>query len=148
MPDDRTIDFVVMFIVIGTLSLGLLSMFVGWLTRTWDRFVNRSEARTPHDQHITDADDTDSADEQADGRVSVPSMKAPRLQLDRTRTAVIEELLTHGWTITDMRREGILRGENSAISAEVDAARKRLGIEPPDRTLKVRDANGERVIPY
>ena len=38
--------------------------------------------------------------------------------------------------------------DNGTIGAEVDAARKRLSIDPPDRTLKVRDERGERLIPY
>ena len=42
MPADKTIDFVVMFLVIGLLVLGIGSWLVGWLVRTWDRFVNRS----------------------------------------------------------------------------------------------------------
>ena len=79
-------------------------------------------------------------------RPSVPSRETRRLALDRTRAAVLEELLTHGWTITDLRREGILRGDNTAIGHEVAETRARLGLADPDRTLKVRDAAGEREI--
>jgi hypothetical protein len=61
--------------------------------------------------------------------VSAAIEKLPRLQLDKTREALIDELLTLGWTMTDLRREGILRGDNTKISAEVEAARQRLGIE-------------------
>lgn len=73
-----------------------------------------------------------------DRRADRPSVCAvsegpARLQLDRTRGALIEELLTLGWTITDFRREQIFRGDNNKISAEVDAARKRLGMESDDR---------------
>lgn len=85
--------------------------------------------------------------DQQTARPSVVSPKAPRLAVDRTRAAVLEELLTCGWTITDLRRENILRGDNATISQEVAEARKRLGLADPDRTIKVRDEKGERVIP-
>lgn len=81
-------------------------------------------------------DETDETDE----RVSVPSAPVPRLQLDKTRAAVIELLLTAGWTVADFRRENILRGDNTAISAELDAARARLGLDGA-RVIEVR-ANG------
>lgn len=72
----------------------------------------------------------DQTDRQADRlSVSAEIEKPPRLQLDKTREALIEELLTLGWTMTDFRREQIFRGDNNKISAEVEAARKRLGIE-------------------
>lgn len=80
-------------------------------------------------------------------RLSVLPPKPPRFALDRTRQAVLDELLTHGWTITDLRRENILRGDNVTISQEVAETRKRLGLSDPDRTIKVRDEKGERVIP-
>ena len=70
----------------------------------------------------------------------------PRLQLDRTKTAIIEVLVYNGWRVGDIR--AALKGDNGAIGAEVDAARKKLGIFPQERTLRVRDIHGERVIPF
>lgn len=143
MPDDRTIDFVVMFIVFGALGLGLLSMFVGWLVRKWDQFVNRSQDVMSIDQ------DTDERTERTDGAdepsVSVVNQLLSRLEVDRTKAAVIELLVYSDWTTAEIR--AVLKGENAAIGAEVDAARKRLGIAPPDRQLRVRDERGERLIP-
>lgn len=80
----------------------------------------------------------DETDRPAD-RLSVSAEfdRAPRWEVDKTRTAVIEELLYSGWTITDLRREGILRGDNTKISAEVEAARQRLGIEAPDNRTPI-----------
>lgn len=75
------------------------------------------------------------------------SRETRRLALDKTRAAVLEELLTCGWTITDLRRENILRGDSTTIGHEVAEVRKRLGLSDPDRTLKIRDEKGERVIP-
>lgn len=95
---------------------------------------------------------TDRADRPADraleSRLPEKKVEPPRLQLDKTRAAVIEELLTNGWTVADLRREGILRGDNKIIGDEVAEARKRLGLTDTERTLRVRDASGERVITF
>lgn len=79
-------------------------------------------------------------------RVSAPDQKPPRLQLDKTRTAVIEELLTHGWNVGEIR--SVVKGDNGTIGAEIDAARQRLGIEPePPRAIPLRPRNdAERVL--
>ena len=37
MPDDATIDFVIAFISLGLLALGIGSVLLGWLVRLWDR---------------------------------------------------------------------------------------------------------------
>lgn len=107
------------------------------LLATW---ASRTPAQTVADER------TDRTDE-ADGRVSVADQWFDRIELDRTRATVMEILLTSGWTITDMRREGIFRGENAAISAEVEATKKKLGITSEPRQLRVRDEQGERLIP-
>lgn len=83
----------------------------------------------------------------ADGpSVSVVNQLLGRLEVDRTKTAIIELLVYSDWTTAEIR--AVVKGENAAIGTEVEAARKRLGIDPPERTLKVRDMQGERVIPY
>ncbi len=68
--------------------------------------------------------------------VSEPQKAAARLQLNKTRTAVIEELLTSGWNVGEIR--SVIKGDNGTIGAEIDAARKRLGIEVESRTVPVR----------
>lgn len=42
MPTDQTIDFVVMFLVIGLLALGLGSWLLGWLAGKWQSLMSRS----------------------------------------------------------------------------------------------------------
>lgn len=44
MPADQTIDFVVVFLVLGLLTLGLGSMALGWLVRAWDNLMSRPAA--------------------------------------------------------------------------------------------------------
>lgn len=85
-----------------------------------------NEATPPAD------DQADKPDRRPDNALSGNSQKPPRLALDKTRQGLIEELLTLGWTVTDFRREGIFRGDNTTISQEVAEARKRLGMAPPE----------------
>jgi hypothetical protein len=132
-----TVDWVVLIITIGALGIGLLSMLAGKAVEMYDRVKSsgRDITRPLPPQEQTKPQTTD---RRAD-RLSVSAVfeEPPRLQLDRTRAAVIEELLTLGWTMTDFRREQIFRGDNNKISAEVDAARKRLGIEAPENRAPI-----------
>jgi len=41
MADQHIGDTVVIILVLGALAIGLLSMFIGWLVRVWDRFQAR-----------------------------------------------------------------------------------------------------------
>lgn len=41
MPTDQTIDFVVMFLVLGLLALALGSIALGWIVRQWDMLMSR-----------------------------------------------------------------------------------------------------------
>lgn len=90
------------------------------------------------------------ADEQTDRAdrpsVSVDDLHVERLQLDKTKVAVIEVLVYNGWGTGEIR--SMLKGDNGVTGTEVEAARKRLGIDPPERTMKVKDEKGERVISY
>jgi hypothetical protein len=84
---------------------------------------------------------------QTDGQtdyVSEADRWLDRLEVDRTKTAVIELMVYSGWTVGDVR--AVVKGDNAAIGAEVAAARERLGMSEPPRPLRVRDETGERVI--
>lgn len=94
---------------IGALVVNLFGPIASWFSR-------------PHF-----ADETDRRADRLSVSAEIEEPRRP--QLDKTREALIEFLLDDGWAITDLRREGILRGDNTKISAEVEAARKRLGIE-------------------
>ena len=76
--------------------------------------------------------------------VSADDLRVERLQLDRTKTAIIEVMVYNGWQVGEIR--AVLKGDNGALGTEVEAARKRLNIDPPERLVRVRDAAGERVI--
>jgi hypothetical protein len=57
MPDDKTIDFVVAFLAIGLLALGVGSWLLGWLVRTWDRVMSRTGADLTVELQTQDAQD-------------------------------------------------------------------------------------------
>lgn len=53
-----------------------------------------------------------------------PAAPVSRLAVDKSREALIDELVAAGWSTTQIR--GLLKGTNEAIGQEVEAARARL----------------------
>jgi len=95
-----------------------------------------NDMSTPAQRTATDGDG------RTDGRpVSAPNPWMERLQVDRTRAAVIELLVYSGWRVEQIRT--IVKGENGAIGSEVDAARQRLGVDEPARVILVSKRGGE-----
>ena len=96
------------------------------------RIVNTLPAAAPaaaHDMSTPAArTNADGADEETDGRVSVADQWLDRFEVDRTKTAAIELMVYSGWTVAQIR--AVIKGENAALGAEIDAARQRLGIAP------------------
>jgi hypothetical protein len=135
MPADKTVDFVVMFVVVGMVLAGLASVAFGWAVKTYDRFMLRAPAPAPQ---------TAQTDRQTD-YVSEADLWLDRLELDRTKTALIELLVYSGWEVGQIR--GVLKGDNGAIGTEIEAAKIRLGMVEPPRHLRVKDDHGERLIP-
>src|SRR5262245_17679583 len=145
-PDAHTIDMVVAIIAVGALLIGVLSVLWGKAEKLWDwlRGVNTSQiVISPLDRAETRTARTDEADGPS---VSAVDPWLARIHVDRTKGTLIDLLVYSGWTTAEIR--SVLKGENAAIGTEVEAARQRLGIDPPERVLKVRDAQGERVIPF
>jgi len=135
MPPDKTVDTVLMIIAGGLLVMGLGSFALGWIVRTYDRLrasVPVRVAQTPQTDRQTDY-------------VSEADLWLDRLEVDRTKTALIELLVYSGWEVGQIR--GVLKGDNGAIGTEIEAAKIRLGMTEPPRTLRVKDDHGERLIP-
>jgi hypothetical protein len=149
IPDGTSPEAIVAAVVITALvGCGLMAaLFWYRFPESHKKIVNHFRSAMSFAQSQTVANERTDRTDDADGLVSVADQWLDRIELDRTRTAVMEILLTSGWTITDMRREGIFRGENATISAEVEATKKKLGIVGEPRQLRVRDAEGERLIP-
>lgn len=114
------------------------------------RIVNTLPAAEPaaaHDMSTPAArTNADGADEETDGRVSVADQWLDRFEVDRTKTAAIELMVYSGWTVAQIR--AVIKGENAALGAEIDAARQRLGIAPEQpRAIPLRPRTGdERVL--
>lgn len=66
---------------------------------------------------------------ETDARVSAVNPLWEEFLLDRTRARLITVMVDSGIPVAEIR--GLLKGDNGAIGAEAEAARKRLGIEPP-----------------
>lgn len=114
------------------------------------RIVNTSQVAAPaavHDMSTpaarTDADENGRTET---GRVSAADQWLDRFEVDRTKTTAIELMVYSGWSVAQIR--AVVKGENAALGAEIDAARQRLGIEPePPRVIPLRPRNDtERVL--
>lgn len=133
MTQDQTVDFVIGFLVLGLTVLGLGSIMLGKVVRWWDRVrgVNRSQdTGLDHNGQTAQTDQTETQTDQG----SVADRWLERMQLDRTRTALIELLVYSDWEVGQIR--SVLKGDNGTIGAEIEAARKRLGLtaRPPNVT--------------
>jgi hypothetical protein len=135
MPADKTVDFVILFVIIGFIVAGLGSVALGWAVKRYDMFMSRSPAPAPQ---TAQTDTTDSYVSEAD-------LWLDRLEVDRTKTALIELLVYSGWEVGQIR--GVIKGDNGTIGAEVQAAKIRLGMVDEPRHLRVKDDHGERLIP-
>ena len=103
------------------------------------------ELAPPVMSHETGQTKADEARRDPDERVSEADRWIDRIEVDRTRATWVELMVYAGYSVGEIR--GLLKGDNGAIGAEVDAARKRLGISLDPRQLRVRDETGERLIP-
>jgi len=135
MPADKTVDTVLLILALGALTLGLGSVALGWVVKTYDRVMSRVPTQT---------EQTAQTDRQTD-YVSEADLWLDRLEVDRTKAAVIELLVYSGWEVGQIR--GVLKGDNGAIGTDIEAAKIRLGMVEPARQIRVRDDHGERLIP-
>jgi hypothetical protein len=143
---EDTINIVVVLIVVGAIAIGLISMLIGKLVEWRDRFVLWRESVNhyqPPPVRVMSPEpvrqpQTAQTDRQTS--VSVADQWLDRLEVDRTRAALIELLVYSDWSLSEIR--SIIKGDNGTIGAEVEAARQRLA--KPPRLMHV---NNERYIP-
>jgi hypothetical protein len=135
MPADKTIDTVLMIVSGGLLVMGLGSIALGWAVKYYQDIMSRW-ASAPQQTAQTDT--------QTD-YVSEADLWLDRLEVDRTKTALIELLVYSGWEVGQIR--GVVKGDNGAIGTEIETAKIRLGMTEPPRQLRVKDDHGERLIP-
>jgi len=155
-PPPNAGDVAVVIIIVGALAIGLISVAVGQIVTLRDRLRARRQEQKSVKHSVRSepimspppivkfADrQTDRADRPS---VSEDNLDVPRLRLDKTKATIIEVLVYNGWQVGEIR--AVIKGDNGVIGVEAEAARKRLGIDPPPRELRVRDEKGERVISF
>lgn len=135
--------------------LGLIKL-LSWLTLIHERGGIKQIARTTAERYVTvkpsplmpSVESVQTAQtgqtDNTDRPVSVANQWLDRIEVDRTRTAIIEVMVYSGWSVGEVR--SVIKGDNAAIGTEVAAARQKLGIEETARLLRVKDAQGEREI--
>lgn len=144
IPDGTSPEAIVAVVVIAALvGCGLMAALL------WYRFPESHKKIVSHLQSVmSPAQPQTKPDKQTDRQTDLASEAdrwLDRLEVDRTKTALIELLVYSGWDVGQIR--GVVKGDNGAIGTEVEAARKRLGITVEPRQLRVRDDQGERLIP-
>lgn len=115
--------------------------FRAMLRRNFDHYAERrvntfAPAPAPQFAHSVklEAQTGASATRQtADARVSAADPYIERLRLDRTRITLIELMVYTGWSVGEIR--GVLKGDNTVISSEIEQARQKLGIAEAPRAI-------------
>lgn len=155
MPADKTIDFVIMFLVIGLLVLGLGSWLVGWLVRTWDRLMSRSAAGVPtttpiEPEHRSYAAEQSRNDAEPTTGTSFRSVFDYLEQCDDDMLLDILAQLTGAdgdYRFAESRIAKFIPGRDEDRLAQVRAVRDTEPPPSPGRQLILRDARGERAVP-
>jgi hypothetical protein len=144
IPDGTSPEAIVIVIVIATLVGCSLMAALFWyrFPESHKKIVNRFQVVMSPARSQTEPDEQ--TDRQTD-YVSEADHWLDRMEVDRTKTALIELLVYSGWDVGQIR--SVVKGDNGAIGTEIEAARNRLGITAEPRQLRVRDAEGERLIP-
>lgn len=155
MPDDKTIDFVVAFISIGLLALGLGSWLLGWVVRAWDRIMSRYGVTVPAQSTNQTERRSDAVEPRRNG-AELPSGTTFGTVVtylercdDDALLAILTELIddTGDWRFAESRIAKFIPGRVEDRLAQVRAVRDTVPPPPPSRQLRVRDEHGERLIP-
>jgi hypothetical protein len=155
MPDDKTIDFVVAFLAIGLLTLSVGSWLLGWLVRTWDRVMSRispAVLASPSNaaEHRSDAVGQSWNSAELSSGTSFRSVVEYLEQCDDDMLLDILAQLAGvdgDYRFAESRVAKFIPGRVEDRLAQVRAVRNTTPPPPPGRQLRVRDAEGERLIP-
>jgi hypothetical protein len=155
MPDDKTIDFVVAFVAIGMLTLGLGSVALGWAVRTWDRLMSRWSAAVPTKKEDQTEHRSDAAERRGNGagRPTGTSFRSVVDYLEQCDDDLLLDILAQltsddgDWRFAESRVAKFIPGRVEERLSQVRAVRDTTPPPPPGRQLRVRDAEGERLIP-
>lgn len=156
MSSDQTIDFVIAFVLVGLVAAGLVSLLIGKVLDWRDALMSRASSSVPA----------------AAGSAGTPQFHAEERPREPSGTVTWNDVLSiaeHLSTLDDDALLAVLalvedsggdpRFAESRVAKfipgkvedRLNQVRKIRGTTPPPppgRSLKVRDAAGERVIPY
>lgn len=155
MPSDQTVDFVVMFLTVGLIVLGLLSFLIGWVVRTWDRIMSRYAA-VPVAEENTREHGSYAAEPFAEltrtvGAELVPYLAELLSDLDDDQVLEVLARVTDSDGDPRYAESTIAKFIPGRVADRLDQVRAVRGTAPPPpvgRVLKIRDSAGERLIPY
>lgn len=154
MPADKTIDTVLMIIAGGLLTLGLGSMLLGWLVRQWDRFMSRP-ATVSENNASTMGYRPDAVDQSGNSAERTPGIMSRSViafleQCDDDALLDILSLVPGAdeeYRFAESRVARFVGGRVEDRIRQVREVRHTEPPPPPGRLLRVRDDQGERLIP-
>lgn len=155
MPADQTIDFVIIFLIVGLTTLGLGSVALGWIVRTWDRFMSREGAAVPSQNAKAVEQRSDAMERDGNGveRPAGTSFRSVVDYLERCDDDTLLDILAQlsnvdgDYRFAESRVAKFIPGRVEDRLAQVRAVRDTTPPPPPGRQLRVRDDQGERLIP-
>jgi hypothetical protein len=130
----QALDYLLAFIIVASLVIGLGSMLAGRVVSLWDSFqawrsVNKYQAvMSPTLPAPAPDGQTDETDRRPDAALSEHDSLWQEFCVDRTRARLIAVMVDSQIPVAAIR--GLLKGDNTVISQEVEAARKQLGLAP------------------
>lgn len=136
-PGDFIFTAIIWMVCISVVWWGIESLVFAFRRR----YVVPEVSSIPVDDYVEEAQ-TEQTDE-ADRRSSALYDAADQLRLDRTRKVIIDTLLLAGWDVAEIR--GQIKGDNNTLSAEINAARQRLGLTS-NRVLIIRQGGEARQV--
>lgn len=109
------------------------SDIVSIVSRVGGRMAEEGAARRAYRHRVYDMSSNAQTGQtnQTDGQTDEQTRPDPwieRLQLDRSKQALIELLVYSDWDVSQIR--GVIKGDNGVLGQEIEAARQRLGKQP------------------
>lgn len=145
MPDDKTIDFVIAFISLGLLALGVGSWLLGWVVQAFDRVRGSANQEAEPEPARSAAIPHMNAIEPDEPR----SLNAGELLLNAAEIAAISRMIEHNRTAAKPSKSstiqagfGIARGGSAAYQRASHIYDLLFG--PPEPAIKYRPLTPEQ----
>jgi hypothetical protein len=155
VPADATVDFVVMFVVVGMVLAGLASVALGWVLRQRDRFMSRYTMAVPRSYTRESEHGSQAVGRHGNGVEPLPETEFQSVidYLEHCDNDVLLNLLAQltdaegDYRFAESRVAKFIPGRVEDRLSQVRAVRDTTPPPPPRRHLRVKDDHGERLIP-